>query len=501
MPPVNDHVHTMGHLPPQLLAQLCSFSDIQSLKKIRLVNTIFAQIAAQYLFEGLCVTLIPAYLEKVAEVALHPTLRFYVRTLYFDYEILDGSFAIKSIWKAEIDASKPLIPTGESTVAEVCTPIQEAMSKYSQSDLDRYHTNFCRLFASQRTFFDGRMDLAILPAVLDLLPNLRTIESLENLLSREYLPTSPYNSARGNAYSWVPVLSDMHRDTLLPEPFVDPFVSLQPGLARPLVSLLFGLGLSQRQVHAIDTGEIPWSFWEQDGLSVLQQEKQPLIHAAFRHLKHMRINILIDAYGLKGRRQGRQGLLPASITHFIGAAPRLRLLDLKFQWYGESYAWSRSDRANKEARTYPPAEQIFAALTFPSLAIFRLKFCTLTEETMIDFTERHAITLKEVCMSTVVLHNEAGRSTSWERALKHIAPTLSLDCARLQRLRSDDIVKVILAEDAFDHAWDSRHAAYCQRLTDFLYHGGRTECPKITDFSCSGALLSSRQLVNLASKA
>ncbi len=99
----------MDRLPPELLAQVCSLSDIRSLKKIRLVNTICARIAAQYLFEGLCFSLIPRYLDKVTEVAFHPTLRFYVRTLYFDLDILDEKYADYKTWEAEIDTREHII--------------------------------------------------------------------------------------------------------------------------------------------------------------------------------------------------------------------------------------------------------------------------------------------------------------------------------------------------------------------------------------------------------
>ena len=43
----------MELLPPEIMAEVCSFSDIGSLKSIRLVNTVFAQIAASTYIEEL----------------------------------------------------------------------------------------------------------------------------------------------------------------------------------------------------------------------------------------------------------------------------------------------------------------------------------------------------------------------------------------------------------------------------------------------------------------
>lgn len=122
----------MERSPSELLAQVCSLSNIRSLKRIRLVNNTFAQTTAQYMFEGLCIILVPRYLDKFIEVAFHRTLRFHVRTLYFGYDILDEKFAKYEVWKAEIGTGEPGTSIGEGTRAKV----------YAQADLDRSHINF-----------------------------------------------------------------------------------------------------------------------------------------------------------------------------------------------------------------------------------------------------------------------------------------------------------------------------------------------------------------------
>lgn len=169
----------MERLPPELLAQVCSLSKIRSLKKIRLVNITFAQITAQYVFEGLCIILIPRYLDNSTEVA------------YVSMSVHCTSVATSSMRnlrntryrKRKIDTGEPGTSIGEEKGAEV----------YTQADLDHSHTNFCSLLASQKALFDGRMDLAMLSAAFAMLLNLRTIESTE----RSYLDparATPYDS-------------------------------------------------------------------------------------------------------------------------------------------------------------------------------------------------------------------------------------------------------------------------------------------------------------------
>lgn len=407
------------------------------------------------MFEGLCLTLIPRYLEKVTEVAFHPTLRFHVSTLYFDYGILDGEFAEYEVWKAE------------TTRAEVYVPSQ---------DLDHSHANFCRLLASQKTLFDGRMDLAILSAALAMLPNLRTIEPIENTYPDADGPT-PYDSIMGNENSRVPVLSDLQRDTLQPNPFVDALISTQPGPARPLVSLLSGLGLTRKQILTMEIYYLAWSFWEEDGPSLFQQQ---LIPAAFQRLEQLEVHFLVDIYDLEVR---LQGLMPPSIASFIGAAPRLRLLNLNFQYYGGNINRAGFENTNRLGRKFSRAGRLFATLNLPNLAMFRLGCCMLTEGILIDFIRRHASTLKEIEMDTVVLDSRSADATSWEKTLKQIAPMSFLDLVELWWLLSDDFENIILAADPDFEARDSRHRSYCEGLTSFLHHRGQTDCPKILDFA------------------
>ena len=125
--------------------------------------------------------------------------------------------------------------------------------------------------------------------------------------------------------------------------------------------------------------------------------------------------------------------------------------------------------------------QLFAKLALSNLAIFRLSGYMLTGENLINFIKRHTATLKEISLCSVSLD-----STSWEAVLRQIAPTLSLDSVTLEYLESDELREVVL-EHTYDEANEARNAAYCQGLEHYLHHKGQTECPRIADFSPSGA--------------
>ena len=432
----------MERLPPELLATVCSFSDIKSLKKLRLVNKTFADIAAKFLFETLYVTLIPRYLHKATEVAYHPTLRFHVHTLVFHDDVLDQKFAKYEIWKAEVDET------------------ENPNLQYVQADLERCYTYTCNLLAEQKAFFEDRMDLAMLSAALAMLPNLQNIES--NYETCLFF---------GRKNVRVPMLSDLQRNTLLKNPFIDHTESRQPGLARPLVSLLSGLGLTRRQILKIEMNDIPWSFWKEDRSSGIHNSALQPIHVALRHLKSMNACIVVDAYDLE---VSMQGIMPHSITNFLGAADSLRRLELKFQCR-QDCDWSTFEGVNWVAREAPRAGPLLAALTLPSLATLSFANCILTEESFIRFIGRHNTTLKSVCLDMIVLDNQSTEPTSWERVWKQLAPLLNLDVIDLNSIADDDNFQDVAGDGDLDPS------LYYSALEKFIYNRGQTKCPKWSD--------------------
>ena len=436
----------MDHLPTELWAKVCSLSDIKSLKRLRLANSGFTQTAARYLFEGLYVTLIPRYLDKVTEVAFHPSLRFYVRTLYFDYTTLDKRCANYNIWEDEIDND---IFYRQETTAE--DQVQEVVM--SQAELKRHHATFSQLLASQEACFDDRTDLAMLSAALAMLPNLRVIKSMEEAFG----------------YCATPILSGLQSSTLPRQSYI----------GRPLASLLCGLGLTRRQIVTLEMDEVPWGFWQDKGPSGFLDDVQQLIYSAFRSLESMIVCFFIDVKDLEVR---LQNLLPTSITTFVAAAQRLRPLDISlYCYYGEQDGSDSEDIFWLEKP--PNVGQVFAALKLPNLVDFRLSYCTLPEKILQDFITRHATTLKGICMFDVVLDNESDKSTSWEKILRLVAPISFLDRVALWSLYCDDIIDQVLAEDRDVVACANRQSAYCEALAAFWLNRGRTECPRIADYA------------------
>ena len=287
----------------------------------------FAQIAAQSLFDGLCLAFIPRYLDKVTEVAFHPALRFHVRTLYFDSDILNERFTDYDTWEAAIDTREQIATKG-NLPTRAKNP-EMARWQCSQVDLDHAHANFKHLLASQKALFGSGMDLEVLSTALARLPNLRTIKPIESSYLKGAWAT-PYTSIRGDEKNWVPILSNLQAETLLPYPYVGCSLSTQPWIGQPLASVLSSSGL-RNQIRTMELNDVPWEFWKHGS--------RPHIRAAFQDLQSLEVNFMVDAYDLE---VPLQGLLPHSISTCIEAAPGLRLLDVDFECYG-AYDGDRED--------------------------------------------------------------------------------------------------------------------------------------------------------------
>lgn len=148
------------------------------LKMIPLVNSRFFLVAPNYLFEGLYLTFIPMYLDKITEVevSLHHTLRLHVRTIESCCEILSENFAEFEILNAEIHTGDPRYLTGGEPPPEAYVPGARAVFA---SNAGPFYATFCRLLISQKACSDGQMDLALLSAVLAMLPNLEATRIAE----------------------------------------------------------------------------------------------------------------------------------------------------------------------------------------------------------------------------------------------------------------------------------------------------------------------------------
>jgi len=97
----------MDSLPIELLTAVLSFCDIKSLKTTRLTNKMISQISATFLYESLCITLLPVYLENLSKVAHHPTLRFLVKMIYFDGGLVCPEYRVYEEWRENIDVREP----------------------------------------------------------------------------------------------------------------------------------------------------------------------------------------------------------------------------------------------------------------------------------------------------------------------------------------------------------------------------------------------------------
>lgn len=78
----------MDRLPIEISTHVSNFYDIKALKALCLVNSTLAAAGARFLFESLCLRLLPRCSNNFTQVALHTALRSHIKKTYFDSRLI-----------------------------------------------------------------------------------------------------------------------------------------------------------------------------------------------------------------------------------------------------------------------------------------------------------------------------------------------------------------------------------------------------------------------------
>lgn len=103
MPEMSRPIVPAAHGPPYLANEIWNqvFSylpSVSDLKNLRLVDSRFEILAATPLFHTIHVAFYPMYLDRLTAIASLPHLRFSVRKIMFDGEVLDNAFLDFDKW-------------------------------------------------------------------------------------------------------------------------------------------------------------------------------------------------------------------------------------------------------------------------------------------------------------------------------------------------------------------------------------------------------------------
>ena len=240
----------MDRLPIEILTKILQLMDIKTLKMTRLVNKGISGLSARYLYKSIYIRFLPNYLDKLHKVALHPVLRYYVRTIYVDDHLIKEDYRSFGHWVAGLDLCKEngeyCTETGDRGHVYDCAR-HEAIPRfvgYCRLYLRQCYGLFEEIYFRQEKLFKHGTGMGILSIAFSLLPNLQSIATLDDPVHRGTLLCRHHPFERA-MHDWSSVVSLPQRDLLgisrIPHPFPLGRRLDEEESARPFISLLLAL--------------------------------------------------------------------------------------------------------------------------------------------------------------------------------------------------------------------------------------------------------------------
>ena len=351
------------------------------------------------------------------------------------------------------------------------------------ADSDYYWSQYLRLHRGQKHLIDNYLDGPMLSATFAQLPNLASVEPVEDLTLHVEHSLTVHDIIMGHEGDWLPALSSIQKATLIERPYVDPEDSTSPDAARPLASTIIALGITRRHIQNFKYVTIPWVFWTSGGPLSYWPGVASQIGSAFRDLRSLTLTLVVSSKGGNAPNGGPSPL--QQITNFVQAAPQLRRLDLNFdpdgvpaEPAGEGRIRTYSYWSSRRLRDFT---EMFARLTLPHLEKLSTGLFRVRRKSFVAWLERHSRTLKYLKLDTVYmsdLFEDMKEGNSWEKVVKQVAPIMSsLEHVDLQLIQDQEIDK-LLREDRDSETRSYHHRAFSKGVSDYMMHRGQMGYPR-----------------------
>ncbi|KAL9030661.1 MAG: hypothetical protein Q9196_001248 [Gyalolechia fulgens] len=479
----------MSNLPAEIWHIICGYLDREYLPSLRLVCTKIAHVAATPLFAEIYVNWLPRSFHRLTAIAAHPHLRRLVKTLFFEQCLLDKRYKDFELWREVADNRFVLFQLAVEDERKGIE-VDETMAIY-RSNICRHgiprddetlkclHQVVTVLLHEQKSLLKDPHLLPVLAGAMAKLVSLRTIQTVsgrrnldcDNMFDQ---PSVDDRSQRA-AYS-------LQSETFLAYPFCLSVSTEQ--LLKPLDFVLKAMRGSTPAVRVLTIADLPFDSWESNKPNGYWNA----IDDAFGNLHSLKLCLIAEGTIIPPTHQ--------QIAHFIGRCRSITAIELDID---ERKRWSVEDPLIED-----PWDSIWGVLRDISDLLGRLHLCHLqrlqinrfriSEEAFVSFMTQHAATLRSISFSQSYMTSPGDHVTripSWERAIRQVAPLMSLTHVDLGRFRDSmisDLTEMVDSKGAnrlhssfFSVDYQNighRHQAYCRRVSDYLRRGGEGDYPK-----------------------
>ena len=388
----------VDNLPSEILHIVCTYLKPTDVANLRLASSALAPIGLQYLAPEVQLTVAEDNFRKLAAIAIHPVVSKYVTSLFYQantLEVFDEERwrgVVRSLdynnWERFREARPSYMLRSCKESYHIQWPVRR--HHYTEKQLKeafREYQGFCE-YQGRVDRFDRKIFTA-----MKQLPNLKELTvSVQD---------SPHQMAFEKAFP-PGLLIDCQED-VEERPF---------GLAQRR-SLLLGAYRAGSKIERLTCDGVNWRILTQENKTFESMKK------SLRHLRELGIVFTtIDNEG-----EDALGSLPIEkcqiylqgtgrLKEFVTSAPDLERLEICFQRWNPVY----------------PTEFQYVVSDFywPSLSAIDFMSIDGAEDHLVEFFERHACTIKDLCIGYLSLSTGC-----WRSALERMRLVLKLDSVHL----------------------------------------------------------------------
>lgn len=383
----------MDRLSVELVRIILSFLSRRNVGRLRRVSKFYAEVGQPFMFRVFHLLFTPTSFERLRAISSNPELAPHVKYLYYEADTLPAN---KSMEGWECNLPDP----GFFSELEFMDPSEsDSSSKYGGQLLKSTHYQKFRRYCKQQDAM--RKDNYYAGKIADAMSHLQNLEEI--VLSLEHWARRP-SQALKKAFSDSLVVPCGHNSRT------------EPRGVPQMLSLLQGSAHTQVKLKSLCGGVMDWKFFKQsdevfEDLQNAVQNVQELVlefstSPGMERARNL-ITTFLDAavYELEWEIQEcAEYLKNGRLQELLAAAPNLKLLDLQF------------DSAIPSPIRGCPADVSYAVgkHKWEFLADVTLSFLSSRAKDLIRFFETHAVTLRRLAISKIILVEGSWLSTFQE---------------------------------------------------------------------------------------
>lgn len=393
----------IDNLPCELLHMVCTHLKPTEVANLRLASRAVAPIGLQYLVPQVHLVVAEDSFKQLETIARHPVASKYVTSLFYEADTLQ--ILDRKEWKEQVkspdyydrfqmlwEAPCPryLLRSYKGEVAQTRSIPSHHHNKQQLNEAFSKHQEFCD--------FQGRAkdsDSSIATAMRNL-PNLKELTMSTRVLE--------HTQAFKNAFA--PACCTVYRED----------VEEWPIGWRQMRSLLLGACHANLKIERLRCRQVNWL--------ILAQRKETFeeMKGGVRHLRQLSITFStqgLDDIGILDFENVAGYFQEGRLNEFVASAPNLERLEICFVW--------------TEAPYTADFKHVVGDFYWPFLKAVKFEVFETTEDQLVGFLERHASTMKDVCIGSLILSH--GR---WWSVFERMRRVLNLDTVEISdSLESD----------------------------------------------------------------